>query len=133
MDVFLDTLTQEWHNFVRLLPRLTVAIIVIACSIIVGNLISKGVVGILARGDFNPTHRNFFRGLTKWLVVFIGLIIVLNIVGLKGLAASLVAGGGITAVVLGFAFREIGECTSSEPFGHFRLKNKRYISFSQAI
>ena len=24
-------------------------------------------------------------------------------------------------------------CTSSEPFGHFRLKNKRYISFSQAI
>jgi len=29
--------------------------------------------------------------------------------------------------------KEAEECTSSEPFGHFRLKNKRYISFSQAI
>jgi small-conductance mechanosensitive channel len=37
------------------------------------------------------------------------LIIALNILGLEKAAVSLLAGGGITAVVLGFAFREIGE------------------------
>lgn len=42
-------------------------------------------------------------------MVLFGLIIALNLLGLRGAAASLLDGGGVTAVVLGFAFREIGE------------------------
>lgn len=33
----------------------------------------------------------------------------LNILGFYGLATSILAGGGITAVILGFAFKDIGE------------------------
>jgi small-conductance mechanosensitive channel len=109
MDILLETLTEEWQNLVRLSPRLLVALIVLIGSILVGRLISRGIVEILSRGKFKPTHRNFFRGLIRWIIAILGLIIALNILGLKSLAASLVAGGGITAVVLGFAFREIGE------------------------
>jgi small-conductance mechanosensitive channel len=35
--------------------------------------------------------------------------VALNILGLERVAVSVLAGGGVTAVVLGFAFREIGE------------------------
>lgn len=108
MDILIESLTSEWQALVRLLPRLLVALIVFAGSIFIGGLISKGVMKILSRGDFKPTHGNFFRGLIKWIVAIFGLIVGLNILGLKGLATSLVAGGGITAIVLGFAFREIG-------------------------
>jgi len=41
--------------------------------------------------------------------LFLGSILALQILGLDKLAVSLLAGGGVTAVVLGFAFREIGE------------------------
>ncbi|HUV29844.1 MAG TPA: mechanosensitive ion channel domain-containing protein [Acidobacteriota bacterium] len=64
---------------------------------------------LLARGNLKPTHRNFFRNLTAWLAGMPGLVLALNVLGLKGLATSLVAGGGITAVVPGFAFRQIAE------------------------
>ncbi|MFH1374775.1 MAG: mechanosensitive ion channel [bacterium] len=109
MDILLESLTEEWQSLVRLSPRLLMALLVFVVSIFVGRLIGRGVVGLLSRGNFGPTHRSFFKGLTTWVVAIIGLIIGLNVLGLKGLATSLVAGGGITAVVLGFAFREIGE------------------------
>jgi small-conductance mechanosensitive channel len=97
MDILLETMAQEWQGFVRILPRLTVGILVFLGSLLVGKLISRGVVGVLARGNFNPTHRNFFKGLTRWVVALTGLVIALNLVGLKEFAASLVAGSGITA------------------------------------
>lgn len=109
MDIFLQSLTEEWQSLVRLSPKLLVALVVFFVSLLVGRLVGRGVVVLLSRGNLNPTHRNFFRGLAKWLVAGLGLILALNILGLKSLATSLVAGGGITAVVLGFAFREIGE------------------------
>jgi len=109
MDILVESLTEEWQSLVRLSPRLLVAMVIFAVSILIGRLFGKAAVHILARGNFKSTHRNFFRNLTAWLVAILGLILALNVLGLKGLAASLVAGGGITAIILGFAFREIGE------------------------
>ena len=42
-------------------------------------------------------------------VSLVGLAVALNLVGLAGVATGLLAGGGMTAVVLAFAFRGIGE------------------------
>ncbi len=109
MDILLDSLNNEWRNLVQLSPKILLALLLFAASILVGRLASSVVVKILSRGNLRLTHRNFFRGLTKWVIATLGLILGLNVLGLKSLATSLVAGGGITAVVLGFAFREIGE------------------------
>ena len=109
MEIFYETLIEEWHGIMRILPRFIVALVVFGFSIILSRFVAKGIIRLISRGNFKPTHRNFFKGLTQWVIVFLGIIIGLNILGFKGLATSLVAGGGITAVVLGFAFREIGE------------------------
>ncbi len=45
----------------------------------------------------------------RWIFYSIGFIIALNIMGLTDAAKSVLAAGGILTVVLGFAFREIGE------------------------
>jgi len=109
MDILFESLKAEWESMVRLSPRIFMAVLVMLVFIIGGRLLGKSIAHFMSRGKFSQTHRNFFRSLTAWFVSIIGLIIVLNILGLKSLATSLVAGGGITAVVLGFAFREIGE------------------------
>lgn len=64
---------------------------------------------LLSKSSFSKVHKNFFMHATIWLFSILGLIIALNILGLEKIVVSLLAGGGITAVVLGFAFREIGE------------------------
>ena len=47
--------------------------------------------------------------LTRWTFYIIGLVIALNILGLTKAASGVLAAGGVITVVLGFAFREIGE------------------------
>lgn len=109
MDVLLESLSQTWQDLLRLTPRIVAALIVLLLFIAIGRLLGRGVVRLLARGDLTRTHLNFFRTLTVWLFALIGLAIGLNVLGLERVATGLVAGGGIAAVVLGFAFRGIGE------------------------
>jgi small-conductance mechanosensitive channel len=55
------------------------------------------------------TYHEFFRKMVSGLGIFLSIVIFLNLIGYSALAASLVAGGGLTAVMLGFAFKDIGE------------------------
>ena len=52
---------------------------------------------------------NFISEATKWSFYIFGIIIALNIVGFGGIAGSLIAGAGISAIIFGFAFKDIGE------------------------
>lgn len=109
MEILFESLVEEWYNLVRLAPRAVAALTVFLIALGVGRVLGRVVLHVLARGKLRVTHRNFFRSLTLWLSGLVGVFLALNVLGQGGLAAGLLAGGGITAVVLGFAFREIGE------------------------
>lgn len=100
---------EEWQAFVVLLPRLLVAVVVFVLFTWLGRLTGRLAVRLLERGKLTATHRTFFRHLITWIGAFIGLVIALNVLGLQTVAAGLLAGGGFTAVALGFAFRGVGE------------------------
>lgn len=48
------------------------------------------------------------RGL-KWFIYLFGIITALNIIGFTGIASTFFAGAGVSAIVFGFAFKDIGE------------------------
>lgn len=109
MDVLLESLINEWHSLLRLAPRILLAVGAFWISVVVGRALSRGLGRLLQRGTLPVTHKGFFQGVVVWVLGLVGLVVALNLLGLRSLAASLVAGGGIAAVVLGFAFRELGE------------------------
>lgn len=109
MEIVLESLRNEWEMLLRASPRLVAAVVLFLFVVVLGRLAGRGLSLVLSRAHFPQTHRDFFRKLVIWVFVFIGLSLALNVIGLKGAAAGLLTGGGITAVVLGFAFREIGE------------------------
>ncbi len=109
LNTVYESLRQDWDAFVRLAPRLVLALILFLVLVWIGRMVGRVVVRILQEKKFNLTHRNFFRHLITWMFGLLGLIIALNLLGLQAAAAGLMAGGGITAVALGFAFRGIGE------------------------
>lgn len=94
---------------IAFLPDLLMALLVIVGFYFMGKYLGKLVTSILRRTDSRDTHDTFFSTLFICIGVFIGLVISLNILGLEKAASSLLAGGGVTAIVIGFAFREIGE------------------------
>ncbi len=109
MDIILEAFQKQWVVFLDLMPKIIMALLVLIVAVWIGRKLGKTVLIIFSRTSLSGIHKSFFLNTITLLFVILGLIIALNILGLEKVAASLLAGGGITAVVLGFAFREIGE------------------------
>ncbi|MDY0281519.1 MAG: mechanosensitive ion channel family protein [Salinivirgaceae bacterium] len=102
----LDELTR---GFLRMLPLIVVALVVIALSWIFARL----TVSVLRRGLLGRSVSHLLREVMArgggMLVMFVGLYLVLRIAGLTQLALTLVGGTGLLGLVLGIAFRDITE------------------------
>ncbi len=68
---------------------------------------------------------NFVGRLILVIFILIGAIFLLNAIGLGSAAGSILAGAGVSAIILGFAFKDIGEnfiagffLAFSRPFGN---------------
>lgn len=97
------------RGFLRLLPLIVVAVVVIAIS----WLFARFTVYLLRRGLLGRALSHLLREVLAraggMLVMLAGLYLVLRIAGLTQLALTLVGGTGLIGLVLGIAFREITE------------------------
>ena len=105
---FRDIFNDFYLKISSLLPNIITAIIVIIIFIILGKLFYK-YVGKRIQLKWKDSISNFISEATKWAFYIFGLIIALNIVGFGGIASNLIAGAGISAIIFGFAFKDIGE------------------------
>ena len=109
MDALQNNFNHAWQDVANLAPRLAAALIVLFVCIWIGRLLGHVTARLLAEKSETKVYVRFLQQLATWLLGLLGLILALNILGLGNIAMSLLAGGGMAAVVFGFAFREIGE------------------------
>ncbi|WP_234571467.1 mechanosensitive ion channel family protein [Rhodohalobacter sp. 614A] len=109
IDSFREALVFEYERLIAFLPRLLLAIIAALIIYTLGKWLAKGVIRFLKRSSIPETYHDYFGKLIKIIGAFAAFVIFLNLIGYQTLAASLLAGGGLTAVMLGFAFKDIGE------------------------
>lgn len=102
-------LSDQWAAAARLAPQLATAVLVLALFFVAGRLAGSAFMRVAARREAAGTYQRFVRGTIVWTVRLVGVALALDILGLERFFAGLLAGGGMTAIVLGFAFREIGE------------------------
>lgn len=113
MEQFLEDLKEQiigyYDQIVDLLPKIALAILVLVITVYLAQKISQfGKRQLNSRMD-DPLLAQFFARVIRWTGLIAGFLIILKIVGLGGAAASLMAGAGITAFIIGFAFKDIGE------------------------
>ncbi len=109
MEFVVESFQADWEAFLRFAPRLCYAALVLAVALLLAKLAGRATATTLQRTDrFKANHR-FLRLLVTGLIGSAGLLLTLGVLGLQGVATSLLATGGAVAIVLGFAFREIGE------------------------
>lgn len=109
MEDILERLSKYYHSFLKLLPRLAMAILVLIIGIIVANWLSS-VIRKKIRGKSHDPLMSGFLGKTIKLVFFILIILLtLQIAGLSGIAGGLLATAGASAFIIGFAFKDIAE------------------------
>lgn len=109
IDSIGDALLFEYERLIAFLPRLLMALIVVFVIYTIGKWLAKGTVRFLKKSSIPETYHEYFGNLIKIIGAFVAFVVFLNLIGYQTLAASLLAGGGLTAVMLGFAFKDIGE------------------------
>ena len=96
-------------GFVEALPTMVIALVIIILTSIIARFAVKFADLIVGRTDIRPSLKALIDTLVKLAIWLIGLMIA-AIVVMPGLTpASLIAGLGIGAVAIGFAFQDIFE------------------------
>lgn len=95
------------RDLVLNLPNLLIAVVVVAAFWFASRLVRSVVERILGRISHNPTVSRLLASTASLAVFATGVFIALGILKLDKTVMSLLAGAGIAALVLGFAFQDI--------------------------
>jgi len=109
MEFITDSLHADWQTFLNYSPRLIYAAIVLIIVFLAAGVISRLIGNVMHRSERLQSQERYVRRLVLWAIRLIGVMFALGVMGFKGVATSMLATGGVVAIVLGFAFREIGE------------------------
>ncbi|MEM1124017.1 MAG: mechanosensitive ion channel family protein, partial [Bacteroidota bacterium] len=94
---------------VNLLPKIIIAAVVFSFLYFLANRSRNFVNTRLSSRMDDPLLAAFLSRIVKITLVILAFLIALQILGLAGMAAGIVTGASVSAIVIGFAFKDIGE------------------------
>lgn len=104
-----DQLAQMADGFVRALPGFAIALVILVLTWIIARIAMRVTTRVLQRTELRPGLENLVKTLIK-LAIWVGGLMIAAVVVMPGLTpAGLIAGLGIGAVAIGFAFQDIFE------------------------
>lgn len=109
LNDLLENLVGYYDDIIALLPKIIIATLAFSLLFFIANRSKRFVTKRLESRMDDPLLAQFLGRITKTFGVVIALLIVLKILGLGDIAAGLFAGASFSAIVVGFAFKDIGE------------------------
>lgn len=113
MNTFLKDLKNEiWQYYdviISFIPKLIMALVVLTLAWLIARQIRNFFRIRLKNRMEDPLLAEFLSTMIRTLIFIVGLSLAFKILGLGGVTVSIMAGAGITAFIIGFALRDIGE------------------------
>ncbi|MBD3581272.1 mechanosensitive ion channel family protein [Flavobacterium selenitireducens] len=98
-----------YKQIVDITPKFLLAIIVIVIVWLIATRVRTFTDRRLKSRMHDPLLATFIANLVKAVLLIVGVFLMFRIIGLTTMASSLLAGAGISAFVIGFALKDIGE------------------------
>ncbi len=121
---FISSFEEFRNSTIEKSPQIAVGLILLVLFILLGRFLRSVTKKRLARRIEDRLLVNFAGRMIFLVFLIIGITIFLNQIGLGKTASGLLAGAGVSAIILGFAFKDIGEnflagffLAFSRPFG----------------
>lgn len=92
---------------IRYIPKIAVALLLLVFFTFLSRWISRWMIRGLERVSSNVSLINLTAALIRVLVVAVGLFVALGVLGLDKTVTSLLAGAGVIALAVGFAFQDL--------------------------
>ena len=113
MEAFFDdignTIEGYYDQIVATAPRFLLGILVFcALYFVIGWMRGIAQNRLFSRMD-DPLLAKFLGRILKVILVFAAFMVALQIIGLTGIVTGLFTGASVSALVIGFAFKDVGE------------------------
>lgn len=109
LDPAVSEAVNLYEKFIRSLPKLSIALIVLLLTWLVAKVIVSMATRLLANKIHNPFVLRMGARLFAVPVVVVGIYMVLQLTGLTNLAVTVIGGTGLLGLVIGIAFKDIAE------------------------
>ena len=106
-DLIQNKLSAWLHEFIKLLPNLVIAALIVVGAWLLARLVRKGVLNLVSRVTDSNNLRRLISNVVYLVVLLIGVFGALSVLHLDKTVTSMLAGAGIIGLALGFAFQDI--------------------------
>lgn len=104
-----ESFNQFYNGFIDQLPGIGLGLLIIILGVLIGTLIGNFARKRISNRTNDPLMSKFLGKTIKIIALIIAIMLALKAAGLGGIATAILTAAGASAVVLGFAFKDIGE------------------------
>ena len=104
-----ESVARFYDQFIAQLPGIGMGIIIIILGLLIGSWIGRFARRKIANQTDDPLMSRFLGQALKYTLIVAAIMLALRAAGLGAIAAGILTAAGASAVVLGFAFKDIGE------------------------
>ena len=112
-EITVTTVTESFENFydnlIEQLPLIGLGLLIIILGVLLGTWIGNFTQTRITKRTKDPLMSKFLGKSIRLTIIIIAIMIGLRAAGLGGIATGILTAAGASAVVLGFAFKDIGE------------------------
>lgn len=104
-----ESVTLFYNDFIEQLPGIGMGILLVILGLLLGTWIGGFVKRKLSARTGDPLMSKFLGQAIKYILVIIAVMLALEAAGLGAIATGILTAAGASAVILGFAFKDIGQ------------------------
>lgn len=109
LETLKSSFERSWYSLIEHIPDIVFGTVWLGIFTLLGIILRYLVKRQLLKILNDPLLKNFIGRIVLLIMIIIGVVLFLNQVGLGKAAGGLLAGAGVSALILGFAFKDIGE------------------------
>lgn len=102
------SVVEYWAAFLQQVPRLLLGLVILILAIIISRWIGGLFQRRLKTRLEDPLLSNFLSKILRMVLIILSVLLAFNVMGFTGIAAGLLAGAGVGALIIGLAFQDIG-------------------------
>ncbi|MDO5509325.1 MAG: mechanosensitive ion channel family protein [Weeksellaceae bacterium] len=109
LEILTESFRSYWEAFVESVPGILLALLIMTAGYMIANKIGNLTRRGIARRSNDPLMSKFLGSSIKILLVLFALTWALQAAGLRSITNFLFTSLGASALIVGFAFKDIGE------------------------
>ncbi len=108
IDQIKASVLDYWESFLQHVPKLILGLIILVLAIMISRWLSSLFQNRLSKRLDDQLLSLFLTKILRMTLIILSVLLAFNVMGFTGIAAGLLAGAGVGALVIGFAFQDIG-------------------------